>query len=112
MHPNAEFLRFARDIALTHHERYDGKGYPNQLIGDEIPLSGRIVALADVYDALTSKRIYKSAFSHEKAKDIILKEMETAFDPGIIEAFLARESDFLRVRRSLNPDAMTATAGV
>ena len=65
--PNAGFLRMARDIALTHHERYDGGGYPQGLAGKAIPLCGRIVALADVYDALTTKRIYKIAFSHDSA---------------------------------------------
>lgn len=101
-HPTAGYLRFARDIAWSHHERYDGKGYPRGLIGDEIPLCGRIVAIADVYDALTSKRVYKSAFTHEKAKSIILEEMATAFDPDVVDAFLSRENDFLEVRRTLD----------
>jgi putative two-component system response regulator len=65
--PGVRFLEMAREIALTHHERYDGSGYPSGLSGDEIPLSGRIVALADVYDALTSKRVYKQAFSHDSS---------------------------------------------
>ena len=66
-YPSARFLRMARDIAASHHEWYDGTGYPHGLEGEAIPLCGRIVALADVYDALTSRRVYKDAFSHEKA---------------------------------------------
>src|SRR5690606_23109666 len=63
--PEVGFLRMARDIAATHHERWDGTGYPRGLKGTQIPTAGRIVALADVYDAMTSKRVYKGAFSHE-----------------------------------------------
>jgi putative two-component system response regulator len=96
--PKTKFLRMARDIAASHHERYDGTGYPNQVQGDAIPLSARIVALADVYDALTSKRIYKDAFSHEIAKGIIVKDSGTHFDPRIVEAFLATENVFLSIR--------------
>ncbi|MBW3596963.1 MAG: response regulator [Planctomycetes bacterium] len=101
-HPRAEYLRLARDIAWSHHERYDGKGYPRGLAGDEIPLAGRIVAVADVYDALTTRRVYKPAFSHEKAKAIILDGRGTQFDPSIIDAFLAREDDFITVKESLS----------
>ena len=68
-YPGATFLQMARDIAATHHERYDGAGYPNGLRGDGIPLCGRIVALADVYDALTSKRIYKDAYRSRTCAD-------------------------------------------
>ena len=103
-HPTAEFLRFARDIAWTHHERYDGAGYPRQLRGEEIPLCGRIVAVADVYDALTTKRVYKPAFSHEKSRGIILEGCGTQFDPEIVAAFVAREEDFIRVRQELDGD--------
>ena len=95
--PTAKFLRMARDIAATHHERYDGGGYPAGLKGDEIPLCGRIVALADVYDALTSKRVYKNAFAHEVAKGIILKDAGTHFDPAIVSAFMAAERAFIAV---------------
>ncbi|NMT18556.1 HD domain-containing protein, partial [Vibrio parahaemolyticus] len=70
---SSSFLRVAKEISLTHHEKWDGSGYPNQLSGEEIPLSGRLMALADVYDALISKRVYKPAFSHEKAREIILE---------------------------------------
>ena len=67
----SSFLRIAKEIALTHHEKWDGSGYPNQLSGKDIPLSGRLMALADVYDALISKRVYKPAFPHDKAVSII-----------------------------------------
>ena len=84
-------LTVAVNIAAGHHERYDGTGYPNGVKGDEIPLSARIVALADVYDALTSKRHYKEAFTHEKAMDIILngdgRTMPEHFDPIILDVF-------------------------
>ena len=87
----------ARDIARSHHERFDGTGYPDGLAGENIPLCGRIVALADVYDALTTKRVYKPAFSHEKARAIILKEMGTHFDPDIVGAFLENEDSFIAI---------------
>ncbi|WP_437193476.1 HD domain-containing phosphohydrolase [Planctomicrobium sp. SH527] len=100
-HPNAGYLQMAMDIALTHHERYDGTGYPNGLQGDEIPLCGRITAVADVYDALTSARVYKEAFTHETAKSIIVSKSGQQFDPLIVEAFLRCEDQFLEVRRLL-----------
>ncbi len=96
--PNAEFLRMAHDIALCHHERYDGRGYPRGLVGDEIPLCGRIVALADVYDALTSKRVYKNAGSHEETRATIVAERGAHFDPTIVDAFLQVEEAFLTTR--------------
>jgi len=98
-HPEAQFLAMARDIALTHHERFDGKGYPRGLAGEEIPLCGRIAALADVYDALTSARVYKPEFSHATARSIILEGRGTQFDPDVVEAFLRREADFLAVQK-------------
>jgi putative two-component system response regulator len=96
-HPEAKFLCLARDIAQTHHERYDGSGYPDGLMGEEIPLCGRIVALADVYDALTTKRVYKPAFSHEKAREIIVDGSGSHFDPDIVSAFLANEDRFIEI---------------
>jgi len=91
------FLSIAKEIAETHHEKWDGSGYPNGLKADAIPLSGRLMALADVYDALISKRVYKEAFSHEKAKDIILEGDGKHFDPDVIQAFLAVEDEFLEI---------------
>jgi putative two-component system response regulator len=95
--PNACFLRMARDIAAAHHERYDGSGYPAGLVGDQIPLAARIVALADVYDALTSKRVYKDPIDHAKARQIILEASGSQFDPDVVDAFLACESLFLEI---------------
>ncbi|MCK5861042.1 MAG: two-component system response regulator [Candidatus Hydrogenedentes bacterium] len=92
------FLAMGRDIAYYHHERWDGKGYPNGLKGVDIPLAARIVTLADVYDALTSKRPYKEAFSHERAREIILAGAGKQFDPDVIDAFLCCEEDFMKIR--------------
>ncbi|HEY1684554.1 MAG TPA: HD domain-containing phosphohydrolase [Tepidisphaeraceae bacterium] len=100
--PNARFLQMARDIAATHHEKFDGSGYPRGLKGEEIPLCGRIVALADVYDALTSRRVYKPAFTHEEARNIILKERGKHFDPDLIDAFLIAEDQIITVRQRLS----------
>jgi response regulator RpfG family c-di-GMP phosphodiesterase len=94
----AGFLEMATDIAHYHHERFDGTGYPDGLKGKEIPLAARIVALADVYDALTSTRIYKPAFRPEIAYMMICQEREKQFDPIIVDAFVARYDDFLQVR--------------
>ena len=96
-YPQAAFLQMARDIALTHHEKYDGTGYPYGLAGDQIPLCGRIMAVADVYDALRSKRVYKPAFSHEVAKAIILEGSGKHFDPDVVDAFAACESEFVAI---------------
>ena len=95
--PDAIFLRMARDIAATHHEHFDGTGYPVGLGGDNIPLCGRIVAVADVYDALVSKRVYKNALGHDLARSIIVEESETHFDPEIVEAFLGMEDKFIKI---------------
>lgn len=91
------FLRFAREIALTHHENWDGSGYPQGLKGKDIPLSGRLMALADVYDALISKRVYKSAFTQEKAEAIILEDTGKKFDPDVVEAFQATIGEFKEI---------------
>lgn len=92
-----DFLTTACEIALSHHERWNGTGYPFGLKGEAIPLAGRIVALADVYDALTSDRVYKCAMSHEKAKELILQGRGQHFDPQIVEAFLRAELEFARI---------------
>jgi putative two-component system response regulator len=81
------FLRYAAEIAYGHHERWDGSGYPQGLAGDDIPISARLMALADVYDALISKRCYKPAFSHEKAASLIRKGCGGHFDPDVVDAF-------------------------
>lgn len=94
------FLTMGRDIAHFHHEKWDGTGYPHGLKGTDIPLPARICALADVYDALTSRRPYKEAMSHEKSKAIILEGCGIHFDRDVVNAFLAREQDFIRIRTS------------
>lgn len=109
-HPEARFLRMARDIALSHHEQFDGSGYPYGLAGEEIPLSGRIVALADVYDALTTKRVYKSAFSHDVARSIILEGKGVHFDPDIVDGFVQNEEEFLAIRQRFADSESTAPA--
>ena len=91
------FLRLAREISLTHHEKWDGSGYPAGLAGEAIPLSGRLMAVADVYDALISKRVYKHAFTHEEAKAIIVQGRGSHFDPGMVDAFLACEGAFRQI---------------
>ncbi len=91
------FLILGKEIAYYHHEKWDGTGYPDGLKGKEIPLSARIVALADVYDALTTERFYKEAFSHKKAREIIVNLKGTHFDPDVVDAFLAHEEIFKRI---------------
>ena len=91
------FLILGKEIAYYHHEKWDGKGYPDGLKGEEIPLSARVVAIADVYDALTTKRFYKEAFTHEKSRGIIISLKGSHFDPDVVDAFLANEKDFKRI---------------
>jgi putative two-component system response regulator len=91
------FLTLAKEIALTHHEKWDGSGYPMGLSKQEIPISGRLMALSDVYDALISKRVYKGAFTHDEAKNIILESKGIHFDPDIVDAFIKREAKFIEI---------------
>ena len=86
---SSSFLRVAKEIALTLHEKWDGSSYPNQLSGETISLSGQLMALADVYDTLVYKRVYKPVFSHDKTKAIILEGKGKHFNPQIVAAFLA-----------------------
>jgi putative two-component system response regulator len=102
--PNAQFLQIARDIAATHHERFDGSGYPNGLVGEQIPLCGRVVAIADVYDALTSRRIYKEALTHEQAMVIVREKHGNHFDPEVLEAFLRAEDQIIAAQQRLRDD--------
>ncbi|PGH58412.1 two-component system response regulator [Azospirillum palustre] len=90
----SSFLRIAREIAHGHHERWDGTGYPQGLAGEAIPLSARLMAVADVYDALISRRCYKPPFPHEKAASIIRDGSGSHFDPAIVAAFNALEDEF------------------
>ena len=93
-YPENPFIGMGIEIALYHHERWDGKGYPDGLVGENIPLTARIMAVADCYDALRSDRCYRKAFDHEKVKEMLLEENGTHFDPKIIEAFLVIEGEF------------------
>ena len=93
------FLRFAKEMAYSHHEKWDGSGYPEGLAGEEIPLSARLMAIADVYDALISRRVYKDAFSHEKAVSIISSESGKHFDPILVKAFLEIADHFKEIAK-------------
>jgi putative two-component system response regulator len=101
-YPKNYLIRMGVDIARHHHEKWNGSGYPDHLASESIPVSARIVALADVYDALCSKRPYKEPFSHEKAVGIIGSESGKHFDPALVEAFLGREAEFASIREELN----------
>ncbi len=91
------FLEYAKDMIYTHHEKWDGSGYPQGLKGEDIPISGRLMALADVYDALSSGRVYKEAYSHEKAVQMMVEGKGTHFDPDVVDAFLQVEATFERI---------------
>jgi putative two-component system response regulator len=106
-----ELLATARTIALTHHERWDGTGYPQGLKGEQIPLFGRIVAIADVFDALISRRPYKEAMNPAEALSTMAKERGKAFDPALLEAFFQQQFEILRVM-DLYADARGAVADV
>ena len=96
---NAEFIRLGATIALNHHEKWDGSGYPNNLRGAEIPIAGRIMAIADVFDALISKRPYrKDPFSIEKALAIIMEERGSHFDPAVVDAFFIIKDEILSIK--------------
>jgi putative two-component system response regulator len=97
------FLRFAREITYSHQERYDGTGYPQGLSGDDIPISARLLAVADVYDALISKRVYKPAFTHETAIELIRQGSGEHFDPDVVDAMLEIEEQFMDIAASF-PD--------
>jgi putative two-component system response regulator len=91
------FLGLAKEIAFSHHEKWDGSGYPYKLAGDAIPVSARLMALADVYDALISRRVYKPAMNHAQAKAIIVDGAGKHFDAEVVHAFLALEDEFIAI---------------
>lgn len=91
------FLQYAKVIAESHHEKWDGTGYPHGLKADDIPIPGRLMAIADVYDALISKRVYKPPFSHDKAVAIIAQGRGQHFDPDMVDAFLKLEDQFRQI---------------
>ena len=100
-----DFLQLSREIAYGHHERWDGSGYPAKAQGEAIPFAARIISVADVYDALRSRRPYKEPFTHAQARDIVVKGRGTHFDPAVVDAFVACESDFQKLadRHLANP---------
>jgi putative two-component system response regulator len=102
-HP-VEFLALAKDIARHHHERWDGNGYPDRLAGDAIPLSARLMALADVFDALINRRVYKAPMSFIEARDIIIAERGRQFDPDIVDAFINRFDEFMAIANRYGVD--------
>ena len=100
------FLRYAETIAETHHEKWDGSGYPRGLTRQEIPLEGRIMAIADVYDALTSVRAYKKPYTSEESSRIIMEGAGTHFDPALVEVFARLSGDFACVARECGDDPL------
>ncbi len=98
----AEILKVAEQIALSHHEKWNGKGYPQGLSGDDIPLAARIVGLADTFDALTSKRPYKDRYPVEVALEIIKKEQGQHFDPDVVEVFLENIDEILKIKSEVD----------
>jgi putative two-component system response regulator len=95
------FLQTGEMIALTHHERWDGSGYPNGISGEEIPISGRITALMDVFDALTTKRPYKKKVSTDEAYKMIVESSGVLFDPDIVEVFKSNWDEILSIHKSI-----------
>jgi putative two-component system response regulator len=91
-------MKVAAEIAYTHHEKFDGSGYPRGLVGNDIPLFGRIVAVADVFDALTSQRPYKRAWTVERAVALLQERAGTHFDPICVEAFLSDFDEVLSIK--------------
>lgn len=107
------FLRIARKIAFSHHEKWDGSGYPQGLRGSQIPLSGRLMALADVYDALCSRRVYKDAFTHEQAVKIIRSSRGSHFDPQLTDLFILHEKEFQNIAKKYpDPEGMFPSPGL
>ncbi|MBD3336337.1 MAG: HD domain-containing protein [Candidatus Eisenbacteria bacterium] len=102
IHPRNEFLKMGIEIAEAHHEKWNGAGYPRGQREEAIPPAARIVAIADVYDALSSERPYKAALSPERCREIIVSGSGTHFDPAVVEAFVARNDEFLKVRESFD----------
>lgn len=102
------FLHVAAEIAWTHHEKWDGSGYPNGLKGAEIPLCGRIMAIADVYDALVSERVYKAAICHDEAVAMIARERGRHFDPALVDVFLNMHHRFDEIHRAFCNEQLAA----
>lgn len=103
-------LRFSREIAYSHHERFDGSGYPQGLAGEDIPVAARLMAVADVYDALISKRVYKPAFTHETAMELVRQGSGEHFDPEVVDAMLMVEEQFMDIAARFSDDAPLISA--
>jgi putative two-component system response regulator len=97
---SSPILQMGAAIALTHHERWDGSGYPNKLVGEAVPLSGRICAVADVFDALTTKRLYKEPIDNDQALALIRRSSGTLFDPNVVQAFTDKFPEILEIKKS------------
>lgn len=104
---DADFLQFAAEIAYSHQEKWDGSGYPEGLAGDAIPLSARLMAVADVYDALISRRVYKPAFPHHHAVTLMREGRATHFDPDVLDAFLELQDEFNRIAHRFSDEDST-----
>lgn len=109
-HPGNIFIRAGVEIAEGHHEKWDGSGYPRGTSGESIPLPARIVALADVYDGLTSPRGHKQSFSHDEARQVLMDGADRHFDPEVVHAFLQVEAEFVRIRRRFQDPELAAPA--
>lgn len=105
------YLEVAKQIAYCHHEKWDGSGYPEGLVGEDIPLAARIMAIADVYDALISKRHYKDAMNHQEAIDIMDKSRGTHFDPTIFDIFLSAGDEFWRIAEQFKDNTTDVNTG-
>ena len=102
-------FQLAAELALSHHEKWDGSGYPSALAGEDIPISGRIVAVVDFFDALTMDRVYRKAFAYETALEMLHKERGHSFDPGIVDTFLANADALIALRERINDTCPTFT---
>ena len=101
---STSFLKLAKEVVCAHHERWDGTGYPEGLAGDDIPLSGRLMAIADVYDALVNKRVYKEAFPPGEAISMIKQGSGTQFDPDLVEALIVLQDEFRAIAARFSDD--------
>lgn len=108
---NVEFLRTAKEIALSHQEKWDGSGYPEELSGDDIPISGRLMAVADFYDALISRRVYREGLPHQTVVQMLIEGRGTHFDPDIVDAFIDLQDEFREIaQKFVDSDASLANS--
>jgi putative two-component system response regulator len=110
-HEPVKFLAYAKDIALRHHERWDGSGYPDGLAGEAIPLAARLMALADVFDALISRRVYKAPMPIDQVRSVMAAERARQFDPDLLDLFLAGFDDFCDIARRYPDEPAPAGPG-